>query len=146
MTMLVPVIQTAIQSLGQLIEGLKVMSLQGQRTQLLPPRLDQVQPTSIFGNELQLHFWPGSQSQFDLVADMDRQVILNNQPTIGRKSDHDFLQELNVAGTVPSRTEQRNGLSTGWLHHAPTISRDIHNPVQRSPGSDLVFIPLQDRS
>jgi hypothetical protein len=73
MTMLVPVIQTTIQRLGQFVQGLKAMPFECQRTQLLLPRLDQVQPTSILGDELQLHFRPGSQSQLDLAANVDGQ-------------------------------------------------------------------------
>jgi len=140
--MLVPVIQTSIQRLGQFVQVLKTVSLQSQGAQLLPPRLDQVQPTSILGNELQLHFRPGGQSQLDLPTDVNRQVILDDQPTVGRKGEHDFLQQLNVAGTVSSGTEQRNRLSSGWLKgtmHPQLSTSSIIGFKDRPVWTDLPF-------
>lgn len=142
MAVLVPVIEGIIQDLSQLIQGLETPSFQRQRAKLLPPRLNQVQPTGIFGDELQLHFRPGSQSEFGLLADMDRQVILNDQPMLGGKSRHNLLQQLHMTGAVSSRAEHGNRFSgrrlKGTMHPqlpASAIVRFKRGPVR-------TFLPL----
>jgi Zn-dependent protease with chaperone function len=47
MAMLVPAIEGIVQGFRQLIQVVKSSSLQRQRAQLLPARLNQVQPTSL---------------------------------------------------------------------------------------------------
>jgi hypothetical protein len=69
MSMLVPVIECKIQNLGEFIHGFKTPSLQGQRAQLLPPRFNQVEPASVLGNELHLHFRPGCQRQASVLIE-----------------------------------------------------------------------------
>ena len=122
MAMLIPVIEGTIQGVGQLIQVLETPPLQRQRTKLLPPRLNQVQPTSVLGDELQLHFRPGSQGQFGLLTDMGRQVILDDQPPFGREGRHDFLQQLHMAGAVSPWTENGNRLSSSRLKGAMHLS------------------------
>ena len=48
---------------------------------------------------------------------MDKLSSMINQRSAG-KAQHDFLQQLNVTGTIPSGTEQRNGLSGSRLKPA----------------------------
>jgi len=104
--MSVPVIQSLIQNQGQLIQVFKALTFEGQGTQLLPPGFNQVQPTSIFGNELQLNLRPGCQRQFHLSTGVNDHIIFNDQPTIRRKlTDHLFYQ-LNMTGTISSRADQ----------------------------------------
>lgn len=70
-SMRIPVIQGSVQRFDQFIKGLKAPALEGQGTQLFPPRLNQVQPTSIFRDELNLNLGPGGQSQLSLATGMD---------------------------------------------------------------------------
>ena len=100
MAVLVPVVESIIQGLGQLILGLETASFQRQRTKLLLPWLNQVQSTSILWDELQLHFRPSGQSHFHRSAGVDGQVILNDQPAIGWECGHNLIDQLNVAGAV----------------------------------------------
>jgi len=48
--MSVPIVQSSIQGLYQFVDGLEAPTFESQRAQLLPPGLDQVQPTSILGD------------------------------------------------------------------------------------------------
>jgi hypothetical protein len=45
--------------------------------QLLPPRFNQVQPTSVLEQKLDLDLEPGSQRQSDFPTGMDNQIILS---------------------------------------------------------------------
>ena len=81
--MSVPVVHRHIQGLGQLVQGLESAALESQRAQLLPPRLDQVQPAGVLRDELNLNFRPSSQREPGLATGMDAQVVLDNQPTVG---------------------------------------------------------------
>ncbi len=127
MTMFVPVIHTIIQGLGEFIQGFKAAPFQCQGSQLLPPRLDQVQPASIFGNKLQLHFWPGCQGQFDRSTDMDGQVILDDQPTIRWECNHNLFQQLHMAGAIAPWAGQDHRLPGGGFK--PTM----HPQLATSP-------------
>lgn len=98
--MLVPVVKI-VQGVRELIQVIEASSFQSQGAQLLPPRLDQVQPAGIFGDELDLHFGPSRQSQFGLLADVDRQVVFDDQPAFGRKGSHDHLQQMTDHPTLP---------------------------------------------
>ena len=111
----IPIIDRCIQGQGQLVRGLKPAPFQCQGAQLLPPRLNQVQPTGVFGDELQLHFGPGGKGQFSLFADMDRQVFYDDQLSLDGKGSHDLFQQLHMTGTIPAWTEQGYRLSRRWL-------------------------------
>src|SRR5712692_4444354 len=94
MAVLVPVIESIIQGLGQLIQVLETPSFQRQGAQLLPPGFNtctgrkcrcQVQPESVFGNELQLHFRPGSEASLVcLLIGMDKLSSMINQRSAGK--------------------------------------------------------------
>jgi len=45
--MQIPVLQSLVQRLGQFVKGFKPAPLESQRAELLPPGLDQVQPTGV---------------------------------------------------------------------------------------------------
>lgn len=107
----IPVVQSGIQRLMQLIDGFKALAFECQRAQLLPPRLNQVQPGGVLGSELDLDFRPGEQSGFDIPTMMRTQIILDQQPTLGRKYRQHMLQKPDMAGSIPLVTQDNSGLS-----------------------------------
>jgi hypothetical protein len=61
--------------LALLIQVLETPSFQRQGP-LLPPGFNQVQPASVFGNELQLLTRPGSEGPLGLFADPDDTITI----------------------------------------------------------------------
>ena len=119
--MSIPVIQRRIQGLGQFVQGLESPALESQRAQLLPPGLDQVQPAGILRDELNLNFRPGSQREPGLATGVDAQVVLDNQPAVGWKLNHDMLQQLDVAGTISAGAQNHRRLPRGRFK-GPVVS------------------------
>lgn len=113
--MQIPVRQRFIQRLGQFVEGFKPAALERQGTQLLPPGFNQVQPTGVLRDELDLNFRPGGQSEFDLLAGVNGQVVFDQQPTVRRKLQDHLLQQLEMTGAIPSWAHPDRGLPAGWL-------------------------------
>ncbi len=122
----IPIIERLIQCQGQFVQVFKPATFQGQGTELLPPRFNQIEPAGILGDKLQLDFRPSCQSEFHRSAEVDGQVILDDQPAIGRKGDHDLLQQLDVAGTVAPWAKQGYRLSGGGLK--PTMHPQFAAP------------------
>ena len=148
MSMQIPVLQSFVQRLGQLVKRLKPASLESQRAELLPPGFDQVQPTGVLRDELNLNFRPSRQGQPHLFTGMDRQVVFNQQPTVGRELLNHLLQQLDMGGTISPRTSSRSLLAR-WLaqrRHAPTACLAGHSPAQRWPGWVPASILRQGRS
>jgi len=58
--MSIPVIQSLVQSQGQFVQVLKTFPFKRQRTQLLPPWLNQVQPAGVLRDKqgLDIRYWP----------------------------------------------------------------------------------------
>ena len=110
--MCIPVLQGLVECGGQFIQVFEAPSFERQRTQLLPPRLDQVQPASILRDEQDLDFRPSRQGEFDLSADMNTEIVFDDQPAIGRELHEDLLQQLNVAGAVSTWAHQNRSLSS----------------------------------
>ena len=50
------------------------------------------------GNEQDLYFGPGCQSQFHLSGYVNTEIVFADQPAIGWKLDKDLLQQLNMTG------------------------------------------------
>jgi hypothetical protein len=113
--MIIPINKSLMQRIYQFISRFKATAFERQRTKLFPPRLNQVQPTSILGNELYPQFGPSSQRQSGLSTLMNSKVVFNNQPTIGRKLADNLFQELNVAGAISTRAYQDRCLSGSWF-------------------------------
>jgi hypothetical protein len=55
----IPVGNSTAKRLSQLLRGFKATPFEGQGTQLLPAGFNQIEPTGILGNELNLYFRPG---------------------------------------------------------------------------------------
>ena len=112
--MSIPVNNCLVERSDQLVSRLNTTAFACQRTQLLPPRFDglrpaesdQGQPAGILGNELYPHFGPSGQSQSGLAASMNRKVIFDQQPAVRLEATNNQLHELNVTGTIPTRTDQ----------------------------------------
>src|SRR6187431_259376 len=126
----IPVINACQQRLSQLVDIRKAPSIEGQRTQLLPPRLNQIEPRRILGNELNLNFGPSEQGSLDIFTMMRRQVVLNNQPTLGRKLPQHAFEQAQMRVAIALGREQNGSLPTrrfkGAMHPeytAPTIVR-----------------------
>ena len=94
--MSIPIVHSAVQSLCQFVQRLKAPALESQGAQLFEPRLNQVQPASVFRNELDLNLRPSGQSQSRLLAEMGAQIVLDDQPALSRKIDDDLLQQLDM--------------------------------------------------
>ena len=45
----IPVLQGLVQSRGPFVESLEAAAFDGQRLELLPPRLNQIEPQAYFG-------------------------------------------------------------------------------------------------
>ena len=82
---------------------------------LRPAGSDLVQPAGILGNELHPHFGPSGQSQSGLAASMNRKVIFDQQPAVRLEVANYRLHELDVTGTISTRTDQDRSLSRGWF-------------------------------
>jgi len=113
--MIIPINKSILQRIYQFISRFKAAAFECQRTKLLPPRFNQVQPTSILGNELYLQFGPSSQGQSGLSTLMNREIVFNNQPTVGWKLANNLFQELNVTDAISTRTHQNRCLSSRRL-------------------------------
>jgi len=111
--MSIPISQGLIESGCQFIQRFKASSFERQRTQLLPPRLNEIEPAGILGNELDLHFGPGCQSQFHLSRGVNTEIVFDDQPAIRWEFNEDLLQQLNMTGTVSSWTHQNRCLPGG---------------------------------
>ena len=116
--MRIPILQSLVQRLGQFVKGFKPTSFESQRAELFPPRFDQVQPTGVLRDELNLNFWLGCQDDLHLFTGMDRQVIFNQQPMVGRKLNNPLLQQLNMGDAISPRAHQDRCLPAGWLQVA----------------------------
>ena len=125
MSMIIPINKSFLQRLYQFISRLKAAALECQRSKLFPPRLNQIQPTSVLGQEQNLQFGPSRQCQSGLSAFMGRKIVFNNQPTVGRKLADDQFQELNVAGAITTQAHQNRGLSRRRFER----SMNLHFPA-----------------
>ena len=140
--MIIPINKSFLQRLYQFISRLKATALERQRTKLFPPRLNQVQPTSILGQEQNLQFGPSRQGQSGLSSLMNREIVFNDQPPVGRKLADNLFQELNVAGTIATRTQQNRRLSSSWFERTMNphfTSATIIRLKCRSPWTQLPF-------
>jgi hypothetical protein len=101
--------------LDDLVDIRKPASFEGQATQLLPPGLNQVQPTAICRDEPQRDLRPGDQCRLRLPRHMGTPMIGDQYPLAGGIGLQDLLQELHEAGAVPPRAAPRRGQSGSRL-------------------------------
>jgi hypothetical protein len=146
--MRIPIYRGPHNGLNDLVDMLKAPALQGQAAQLLPPRLDQVQPAGICGQQQQLHFGPGQQGSLRRAGEVGAQIIGDQDPFLCRIRPQDLFQELHEASTVPSRAAQCGGQAGGRLEGtqhphaaAPGIVRGKGRPA-RATQSHLSRIGL----
>jgi len=142
MSMNIPVIQNGIQSLGQLIQPFEGLSLEGQGAQLFPPWLNQVQPASVLGDELNLDLGPGRQSKSGLTTGMDAQVVYDDQPAIRWELGDDLLQQPDVTGAVAAGA-QYDGRLPSSRFECPMDPQLTPPTVVRFEGRPLApYLPL----
>ena len=82
--MTIPVRQRIIESLVQLLQGLKASSFERQRLQLLPPGFNQVQPAGVLGQELDLDLGPEASAKLtSRLVWITRLSSMNSQRSAG---------------------------------------------------------------
>jgi hypothetical protein len=84
----------------------------------LPPGFDQVQLAGIIGQENDLNFGPGSQSQFHLLTGVDRQVFFDQQSAACRKPAHHQLDQANIGEAASPQGGKNGGLLGCWFESA----------------------------
>jgi hypothetical protein len=111
MSVCIPVIDGLAKGLCELCQVLEAPPFEDLRTQLLRPRFNQIEPTGVLGQEVDLNFGPGQQGSFDITAMMNRQVVLNQQPAVGRELTRHLFPRAQVQDTIPLGREQNGGLT-----------------------------------
>ena len=98
--MLIPIVQGGDKSSGKLTHVLESTSFERQGTKLFPPWFDQVEPSCILRQELNLDLRPRQQSAFHISAFMDTQIVFNHKPSLRRKGMNHLLQQLDVCSPI----------------------------------------------
>jgi hypothetical protein len=101
--MSIPKFKGMDQNIEQLLRVLKLLAFQSKGSQLFPPGFNQIKPTGVLGNKLDLDFRPGQQSSFHISAFIYYQIIFDNQPPSRWKllidTDHStLLNGLSIGG------------------------------------------------
>jgi len=91
MPMLTPVGQNVIQRVRDSVAGLEAPPLKGRRAQLLPPGLNQVQPTRILRDALCLSLRSRRRRQLRLATVIRAQVVRDDQAAVGWELRHHLL-------------------------------------------------------
>ena len=83
--MSIPVDKRIERRLRQLVRVFKPTPFQRQRSQWPPPRLNQVESTSVLEQEPHLYLWPSQQRHLHISTSVNAQIVLNQQPKISRE-------------------------------------------------------------
>jgi len=144
----VPVRERLLHRLLKVVGCLEPASLEGKALQLLPPWLDHVHPTRVFGQELRLDLWPGEQRGLHVPAGMRGEVVLNHQPSFSRKPVEHLLEQLEMARAITSLRDDHRRLAgrglEGPMHPAraaPPIIRRHNSCAQHRHWRSLVRVP-----
>lgn len=143
--MSIPVVQRIPKCLFQLSSCFKAPSLQGQRLQLLPPGLNQIEPAGILRDELKLYLWPSQKSHCDLSGCMGGEVVFNDEPVVRRKLENHLFQQQNMTPAIPTVACYDRGLSCSRFK-GPVDPKLPASPIIRlKGGTNRLWNPLLSR-
>src|SRR3954464_13308230 len=142
MLMLVPVGGRALDGLLDFGPGVEAPSFQGQRTQHLPPRLDEVQVGRVFRLEPELPARVSQSEQQHVHAAMDVEVIDHGVDPLGGGPDPalDAAQKIDPVHRGAALVSRGEGGTRGRLQRAEHVTRDIAPAVV-----DFLLGPLRSR-
>ena len=125
----------------ELIDVRKPASLEGQTAQLLPPRLDQIQPARILGNEPQRDLRPSDQCRLRVPREVGTQIVGDQHPLPRGISLQHLLQELREARAITPRATQRGGQASRRLKGAQHPHAAPAAVVRGKGGAARAFLP-----
>jgi hypothetical protein len=77
--------------------------------------LDQVEPTRVLGQELNLNLWPGEEHSLDRAALPRDQVVLDDELFLGGESLDHLFQELAMTFTISPSGDDERRITRGRL-------------------------------
>src|SRR3954468_21820006 len=136
MAVRVPVIGRLGDGLGDLVPGLEATACQGERTQHLPPRLDQVEVGGVFRLEHHLPAWMRQHEQQDVGGAVAAEVIGDGidpldllwQPTLH------LFQEGHPVGSATARVGAGEGGACRGTEGTEDVSFAAPSVVDLQPG------------
>ncbi|MCX8061336.1 MAG: hypothetical protein N3D16_02010 [Anaerolineales bacterium] len=110
-----------------------------QRIQRIPSRFNSTQPAGGFGQEKELNFRLGGQSQLYLQTGVDRQMIFALQPAVCRELTHRPLDQAKMAEAVLTWASENRCLPSRWFESSMD-ARLVPPTVIRFKGCPLISL------